>query len=55
MINTCAQLDDTISDDTLVIDEGDEGDHPNSIIEGIKISVTTGHALAIPGESCKGG
>ena len=32
MINTCAQLDDTISDDTLVIDEGDEGVHPKSII-----------------------
>ena len=47
-------MDDTISDDTLVIDGGDEGDHPKSIIERIKVSVTTGHVLAIPGESCKG-
>ena len=55
MKNTCAQLDDTISDDTLVIDDGDEGDHPISNIEGIQVSVTTGHVLAILGESCKGG
>ena len=52
---TCAQLDDTISDDTLVIDEGDEGHHPTSNIKGMQVSVTTGHVPAISGESCKGG
>ena len=45
MKNTCAQLDDRISDDALVIDEGDEGHHPTSNIEGMQVSVTTGHVL----------
>ena len=55
MKNTCAQLDDTVSADTLVIDESDEEHHPTSNIEGMQVSVTTGHVLAISGESCKVG
>ena len=36
MINTCAQLDDTISDDTLVIDEGEKQIIRSQLLEGLK-------------------
>ena len=55
MKSTWPKLVDTISDDTLIIDEGDEGLHPTLNTEGMQVSVTTGHILSFSPERCKGG
>ena len=55
MINTYAQLDDTISlipDEPLVIDEGHS---EKSTFEDITVSTYTGNLVEIPGKRCLGG
>ena len=55
MINTCAQLDDTIlfaSEDTLVINDAL---HEKSTFEELSVSVSAGNVVAHPGESFRGG
>ena len=54
-INTCAQLDDTISsasEDALVIDDAL---HEKSIFEELSVSISAGNVVAHPDESCRGG
>ena len=55
MINTCAQLDDTISsasEDALVIDDAL---HEKSTFEELSVSISAGNVVAHPDESCRGG
>ena len=52
MKKTCEQLDDTLSfSEEMLL--SDEGVHEKSSVE--EMSVSTGHVVAIPGESCKVG